>query len=827
MAIDHCLSNAVDGGEISQEEADRLNREFERFRAQRAGASETTADAQAKKDLADLLRAETEHKRRKAKLAISSLKRIDGNLKSYRNAKGEADIAQAALDHIENFGSGGFSSVIGRKNSIVGMAHARMENLLHHFRRSAIAGDKGRWNKADLVNVVKEAFGVDTGDQAAKGFADAWSSTAEWLRERFNAAGGAIGKLENWGLPQHHDARALRNAGLEQWKAFIRDRLAPEKMRHPLTGQPVTAGQLDDVLSKVYYEVTTEGWIDRQPLRQPFGKGALANQHAEARFLVFKDPESWLQYQEAFGGGDPFSAMMGHVNMMARDIAAMEILGPNPNGTIEWMKQAITREAEFASAGLKNRMAGKAERALDNARKANQRLDAVWQSVRGALETPVDSRAANVMASMRTFITASVLGAAQLSSFTDVGTSAIARKFAGLGAKGTVHDIIRAMTPSTRREAVAAGLILDNAAHVFHTQARYVGTLAGNQWIEYFADRVLTFSGLTPWTQAARHAFGLAFQTEAAKLAGQALGDLPSLFRDTLKRWGFTEHEWNLIRKARLYDAGKGVKMLRPNEIDQQISPQLAERWLEMIQAETEYAVPSGSHRSRTALRGEGRPGTFWGELQLSATQFKSFGAVYAFLFGKRIHALMTSGERRQMAAGAAYAAGLLATGTLFGALGLQLKSIASGRDFRPMNSPDFWAAAMLQGGGIGIYGDFLFANINRYGGGFAETLAGPAVQHANDFWNLTAGNVVQLGGGEKTNFGRELVRFARGNVPGSNIWYLRLAFERTVFDTLQWWLDPEAHRSFRHKQQFFRKQWGQDYWWRPGQLAPDRPPAL
>ena len=31
------------------------------------------------------------------------------------------------------------------------------------------------------------------------------------------------------------------------------------------------------------------------------------------------------------------------------------------------------------------------------------------------------------------------------------------------------------------------------------------------------------------------------------------------------------------------------------------------------------------------------------------------------------------------------------------------------------MTTPAFWGAAFLQGGGMGLYGDFLFADLNRY----------------------------------------------------------------------------------------------------------------
>ena len=102
---------------------------------------------------------------------------------------------------LEHFGEAKFSSVAGRQKAITAMAHARMDKLLFHFRRGRLAGDKGRWNKAQLDNVAREAFGEGTGDAAAKEFARVWEDTHEWMRQRFNAAGGAIGKLEKWGLP--------------------------------------------------------------------------------------------------------------------------------------------------------------------------------------------------------------------------------------------------------------------------------------------------------------------------------------------------------------------------------------------------------------------------------------------------------------------------------------------------------------------------------------------------------------------------------------------------------------------------------------------------
>ena len=54
----------------------------------------------------------------------------------------------------------------------------------------------------------------------------------------------------------------------------------------------------------------------------------------------------------------------------------------------------------------------------------------------------------------------------------------------------------------------------------------------------------------------------------------------------------------------------------------------------------------------------------------------------------------------------------------LLGGLAVQLKEIAKGNDPRPMDSAEFWLAAVMQGGGLGIFGDFFSASTSRTGAG-------------------------------------------------------------------------------------------------------------
>ncbi|MGK3808162.1 hypothetical protein ABI003_14880, partial [Enterococcus faecium] len=88
--------------------------------------------------------------------------------------------------------------------------------------------------------------------------------------------------------------------------------------------------------------IRTDGW-NKRTAGQDSGRGALANQLGESRFLVFKSADDWMAYQAKFGVGSAYDAMMGHIDGMSRDTALMEVLGPNPNATVGWIKDTIQK----------------------------------------------------------------------------------------------------------------------------------------------------------------------------------------------------------------------------------------------------------------------------------------------------------------------------------------------------------------------------------------------------------------------------------------------------------------------------------------------------
>lgn len=134
----------------------------------------------------------------------------------------------------------------------------------------------------------------------------------------------------------------------------------------------------------------------------------------------------------------------------------------------------------------------------------------------------------------------------------------------------------------------------------------------------------------------------------------------------------------------------------------------------------------------------------------------------------------------------------------------------------------------MQRGGGFGLFGDFMFSDVNRHGGGFAETLMGPTVSLISNVGKAGVGNLQELALGKDTKAGREWTQLLRRNTPvASSLWPIRAAYNRVLLDQLQYLADPDAHKSFHEQRRRFERETGASFWWQPGQPMPERMPSL
>lgn len=240
------------------------------------------------------------------------------------------------------------------------------------------------------------------------------------------------------------------------------------------------------------------------------------------------------------------------------------------------------------------------------------------------------------------------------------------------------------------------------------------------------------------------------------------------------------------------------------------------------VREQLELAIPSASLEGRARLQGTAAPGTFAGELLRSSMSYKSFSLSLMLGQYRRFQALPSPMSK------AAYAASISTMLLMTGALAVQLKELAKGNDPRPMTDGKFWMAALFQGGGLGIFGDFFAAEQSRVGGGIAETLAGPVVGLAGDVLKPIASNVTRAVQGQDMLLGRDFASLVRRDTPVlSSLFYARLAYDRMVADQVQAFLDPDAERQWHLQEKKRQRDYGTQTWWDRGEFTPSRAPDL
>ena len=873
------------------------------------------------------------HAKRGALLNAKALESVVDDARRYKNAAGQADAAEGFLRlHESDAVGGGARDVATMRDALRGEFEGMIDKLIWKFRKGAITGDLRRKKaslKADMDDVIKEAAGVTTGNALAKEIAKGWGDAAELARQKFNVSGGDIGKLDGWYAPQYHDPEAWMKAGRDA----IIDYFVPGPGKPPVLdrtkmvdrdGTPLSDIDLKKLIGDIWWTVTTEGKNKFEPGAASMGKGALYKQHMEHRVLHYASPEAWIAYNKEFGSGDIYASMVGHLDMMARDISALDRFGANPdlvrerakvlllqdaakavsaksvlddlndkvaklkatmqkaptaadtimaeigrvhteidtlraedrNRTVKRNAEAVAKldqklfelhdqfRTSFGEAGMNEqqavifkqisdlmdemaameKFAVTSKNPVERAQRLIQRADEIWSAYRGTTGTPISTTTAQIFTDARNLtMSGSLVFAPFASMFSDPLVQIASRQFAGMPIMPWFASFLKAFTPADRKLALAAGVGLDQARAAFESQARFVGKVNSRRWSGYISDRTHALSLLSPMTQAEKVAFSLDFLRYMADQSEKTFGDLSGETQRLLARHDISPVEWETLRKVTPEQTYKGA-MLTRKAIEAQAGEELAQKFMVMLLRERGNAVVEGTLRGRTFFVSDTQPGTFAGELLRSGAMLKSFPTTYAMKIIGRYLSEVRAG-RGMEAQGLGYITTIVIGGTILGGLAMQLKGLAQGKDPEDMTSKKFWAKAFLQSGGLGIYGDFVANSVNRFGGGLAQTIAGPLAQRVSTVNDLTIGNLIQYANDEKTNVGREAVNLLRQMTPGALVpWYARTAYDRLFLDELQRRVDSDAYKSFQSRMNAEKKNSGRSFYWSPGSTEPRSP---
>ncbi len=689
-----------------------------------------------------------------------------------------------------------------------------------------IKGGLGVFTDVELVQkIVRERFNDSTGDPLAKKISDKMGEVFEGMRERFNRAGGDIGKLDDWGLPQTHSLEKIVLAGKQAWVQKAEGLIDTSKYVHE-DGTYYSQQEIRELLEYSFDTLSSNGANKTEIGRQSFGGNSkVTSRHSESRVLHFKDAESWMEYQSEFGGMPFVDLVEAHINGLSKDIAMVENLGSSPKNAMRILMDAA--EQKDWQKGVDANDTGK----------SRKRAQTMFDEFMGA-NTPESEVLANLGLAYRSMNVASMLGGTTLSSFTDQAMIKKTANIHNIAWRKTFGELISQLNPKNKEDRELAHSLGLATEEMLGSIARWsddgLTSVSGKSQklarvSSAVASQVMRVSGLNALTAASKVGFTKMLMEKYGRFSrSKAWSELSELDRELMQKTGLSERIWDVMRLAEPVVDRKGNQLMSARSIyeipddkllafgdPQRVRDEVASSFQAHLLDEQGMAVVEAGLRERTFMSAGQKKGTVTGEIFKSMLQFKSFPAAFLMRHGSRAMSQPTKMSK------AGYGISIFAMTTLLGALVVQLKELANGNDPQtmwdsddPQKTVNFLTRSAVQGGGLSILGDILVAGTDTSGRSASDFMVGPFGSDAKAVLGLTVGNFTQYYEGKDTNATNEAFKLFKNKIPAQNLWYTKAATNRMIFDEMQDMIAPGYREKLLRKaerEQDRTRFWGDD----------------
>ena len=665
------------------------------------------------------------------------------------------------------------------------------DDLLVHFSNGHMDDDVAR----ELFEIKPNGTPGSSNNPVAQKIAAVIHKYQATAIERANRAGAYIQARPGYIFRQGHDQARIRKAGFENWKNYVLDKLDIEAT--------FRGADADEFLKGAYLGLTTgmhkrfKGDNESNFLHGFKGPANVAKKMSQERTLHFKDSDSFMAYNEQFGTQDLREAIVGGLEHMARNTALMEGLGTNPVAMFDRMVTELK---------LKYRDQPEIYDQLSKKNLMNQ-----LKEIDGTTRIPANVSLARVGAITRSIQNMAKLGGAVVSSVTDIPNQAAELRYQGVpllkAYSDTFVNLFKGRGALERKEIARLlgvgfdGLIGDVTAR-FGSQDSVPGAMAKLQ------QRFFKLNLMSWWNDTNRTSAALIMSNNLANkvdLQHSQLGKAANV----MQQYDIGEVEWNLYRKHAVKEAADGNKYMvseaiedlddatikqylkdkgnaKPSARDISMArDELVSRLDTYFQDRADYAVPMPGAAERAIMSQGTEVGTVEGEVIRLIMQFKAFPITMIRRgLGREVYGA-ADGKPDMM--GLVH---LIAGTTLFGYASMVAKDVLKGKEPRTFTGDTekdakLMFAAMSQGGGLGIYGDFLFGEYSRYGRSFLSTLAGPTLGQVDDLAEI----FTRIRTGE--DVGANVMRTITNNTPFINLFYTRQALDYLILYELQEMVNP------------------------------------
>ncbi len=732
--------------------------------------------------------------------------------------------------------------------ALLGKIAAERPHLEEQLSRGLFIERKGRQEFFDRVG--REMWELHDGgnpgvtkDADAEWLAKQLADVTELARRDLNRLGANIGKLDDHGyIPQRHDAWRMLKVSEQDWVDEIAPRLDYERSFPDIDENEARA-----VLGEIYRTVVTgqDGRIRPENDGAIKGPANLAKRLSHQRVLHFRSYDDWAAYNKAFGYGDTLSTVVEHWRLSARIGGQMKVLGPNPEAMLRGF-------ADKQSARLSRDRGVTPKQAADWGKELRDvEKWAAFKVMTGEAFAVRGRRLAAGGSFIRTWETISKLGSVVISSITDPVTLAGNLRFQGNNIAQAYGRVFQGyFSGRGKEEQREIGFLLGEGFDGLIDSM--VSAYTANDTATGFASRAMTtffrLNGLTWFTDTGRSVGARLMAADMGRRAGKRFDELDERYRNVLELQGITPAKWDVIRQAK-FEGNNGSTYITPDKIrdlddsafdaliaeplDQaDLSPEARQQLLErarfdlevdlqrFIRDEVSFGIIESDARTRAVTSGGFQSGTPAREAWAMIMQFKAYPVAFTQrVLGRSLRsgpAYSTTAER--LLKNSLHFGELLAVLWIAGLMATWGKDVAKGRTPKELWSEDEGlnlktiGAAFMQSGGLGLYGDFLFADRNRFGGAWWQSLTGPFVGDVGTIGDivLEVRDQIVKGEADGEKLVRDGVRLFQGLTPGASLPGVKPALDLLFLNSLREALQPGF---LRRQERWLEQNYGQEFY--------------
>jgi len=671
-----------------------------------------------------------------------------------------------------------------------------------------------------------------------KKLAEIMEEYSETIRQRLNDRGANIAKMWGYIVKQSHDPYNVRNAAntlgknlddikinekfegtdinynknYKVWKDYVMQKIDAERTF-------ANTDNVDEFLQQVYNTLVGNKYLLADGVANTYGARTSKNIAKDSNFkriLHFKTADDWFDYNDKFGVGNLKESFFSGLQTAGRNIGMIDALGTKPKENFEKIRFAVQKRMVDDGKGA----------SAENISRPEQ-FEKYMKVIDGSIYTVADFGVARYSAIARSLASMAKLGGATISAAADIGIYGSEVRYQGRTFLGGMAEALGSLlkiknTKQKKDIAQMLGFIVDNT--IYDMSARHqVGDNLSKGWSN--AQRTFfKYNLLSWWTNTLKEGSMLGMANYFARQKNIEFKNLNKQLQDFFTQYNIDSTKWDVIRKIAMEKADDGMEFINIGMLDKISDTDikkilnvetLTQRQLQiekekfkasvsgMLLDRTIYAVIEPDARLKANMTRGHLAGTPEGEAIRFMGQFKAFPfAIVTKVLGRELSYF--KGPNKDYGRGFVGITALMVTSAFLGYLSMSIKDFLRGKGRRDPTKFKTIMSALLQGGGLGIYGDVLFRE-TRNSAEIGMAAFGPVPLTGFDL--LLAFKYAMTGEGGKA--AKQTYNAIEKSIPFLNLFYIKSIYDYMIGYQLAETMNPGVLKRVEKR---MKKDYNQEY---------------